>query len=144
MIALVAAAASPARAAPSVSDEARAILDELLRVDTSHGNESLALKPIGERLRKAGIPFEINESSPGRGNLVARIKGSGTRRPLLLLAHIDVVPVEGQPWKTPPFVPTEAQGSSMRAVWPTTSRWPPGSWPSRSTWRARARRSSAT
>src|SRR4051812_18982857 len=85
-------------------------LDGLLRVDTSHGNETRALEPIKAQLEAAGIPVQLLESLPGRGNLIARIKGTGAKKPLLLLAHIDVVPVEGQPWTTPPFQPTEKDG----------------------------------
>ncbi len=66
--------------------------------------------PLADRLRAAGVAAEIVESAPGRGNLVARIKGSGAKRPLLLLAHIDVVPIEGQPWTVPPFPLTEKDG----------------------------------
>src|SRR5207253_11210308 len=56
---------------------------------------------------------QILESAPGRGNLVARVPGTGAMRPLLLLAHIDVVPVEGQPWTVPPFQPGKGGHSSM-------------------------------
>jgi acetylornithine deacetylase/succinyl-diaminopimelate desuccinylase-like protein len=38
------------------------------------------------------------------------MSGSGSKKPLLLLAHVDVVPVEGQPWTVPPFQPTEKDG----------------------------------
>ena len=96
--------------AATVEAEAREILDELLRVDTSHGNESAALRPVAARLVKAGIPAEIAEASPGRGNLIARVRGNGSRKPVLLVAHVDVVPVEGQSWTTSPFVPTERDG----------------------------------
>ena len=99
-----------ALAAAPVESEAREILNELLRVDTSHGNESAALKPVLDRFQKAGVPAQLIESEPGRGNLVARVRGTGGKRPLLLLAHIDVVPVEGQPWTVPPFEPTEKDG----------------------------------
>jgi acetylornithine deacetylase/succinyl-diaminopimelate desuccinylase-like protein len=94
----------------SLADETRATLEQLVSVDTSHGHETDALRPIAERLRAAGLPAEILESAPGRGNLVARYKGTGAKRPLLLIAHIDVVPVEGQPWTVPPFQVTEKDG----------------------------------
>jgi len=96
--------------AATVEAEAREILDELLRVDTSHGNESAALRPVAARLVKAGIPAEIVEASAGRGNLIARVRGNGSRKPVLLVAHVDVVPVEGQSWTTSPFIPTERDG----------------------------------
>jgi acetylornithine deacetylase/succinyl-diaminopimelate desuccinylase-like protein len=104
-----AAAAEPPRKIDPIA-EAHEILLQLLAVDTSHGHETDALKPVAERFRAAGVPVEIVESEPGRGNLVARVRGSGARRPLLLVAHIDVVPVDGQPWTTPPFTPTMKEG----------------------------------
>jgi acetylornithine deacetylase/succinyl-diaminopimelate desuccinylase-like protein len=94
----------------SVADETRATLDQLVTVDTSHGHESDLLGPIADRLRQAGLPVEIVESAPGRGNLVARYKGTGAKKPLLLIAHVDVVPVEGQPWTVPAFRVTEKDG----------------------------------
>src|SRR5438045_2197981 len=104
------ALACVALAATAVETEARQILDQLLRVDTSHGNETAALQPVLARFQQAGIRAQILESAPGRGNLIARVPGTGKKRPLLLLAHIDVVPVEGQPWTVPPFQPTEKEG----------------------------------
>jgi acetylornithine deacetylase/succinyl-diaminopimelate desuccinylase-like protein len=93
----------------ALSDDTRTTLDALVAVDTSHGHEIDALKPIADRLR-ASLPLELVESTPGRGNLVARYKGTGAKRPLLLIAHVDVVPVEGQPWTVPPFQITEKDG----------------------------------
>ena len=92
----------------SFADETRAMLDQLVAVDTSHGHETDALRPIAERL--GALPMTLVESAPGRGNLIARYKGTGAKRPLLLIAHVDVVPVEGQPWTTPPFRVTEKDG----------------------------------
>ncbi len=96
--------------AAELAQEARELLDALIAVDTSHGGETAALLPISERFRKAGVRVELVESAPGRGNLLARLPGRGQRRPLLLLAHVDVVPVTGQPWTTEPFKPTEKDG----------------------------------
>jgi acetylornithine deacetylase/succinyl-diaminopimelate desuccinylase-like protein len=103
--------AAPSRAEPDAFEaEARSLLDELLRVDTSNGHETAALAPLAARLRDAGVEVEVVEPSPGRGNLVARLPGSGKARPIILAAHVDVVPVEGQPWTSPPFTPTERDG----------------------------------
>jgi acetylornithine deacetylase/succinyl-diaminopimelate desuccinylase-like protein len=105
------AVAPAAPAAPAtVEAEARELLDAMLRVETSHGGETAALSPIAERLRAAGLAVELVESAPGRGNLIARVRGNGSKKPLLLLAHVDVVPVEGQPWSSPPFTPREQDG----------------------------------
>src|SRR5436309_32726 len=71
----------------SLADETRATLAEL---DTSH--ETTALAPMAARLRATGaFTVDLVESAPGRGNLVARYQGNGAKRPLLLLAHVDVV-----------------------------------------------------
>jgi acetylornithine deacetylase/succinyl-diaminopimelate desuccinylase-like protein len=94
----------------AIADPTRATLDELVRADTSHGNETALLRPVLAKLEAAGIHGEIVESAPGRGSLVARIKGTGAKKPLLLLAHVDVVPIEGQSWTTKPFDPTEKAG----------------------------------
>lgn len=94
----------------SLEEESRALLAQMVAVDTSHGHETDLLRPVAEELKRAGVAVEIVESAPGRGNLIARLKGNGSKKPLLLLAHVDVVPVEGQPWTVPPFKPTEKDG----------------------------------
>jgi acetylornithine deacetylase/succinyl-diaminopimelate desuccinylase-like protein len=95
---------------PSYDAAYRQLLERMVSVDTSHGNETRLLEPIAALYRAAGVPVQILESAPGRGNLVARLKGSGAKRPLLLLAHVDVVPVEGQPWTVPAFGVTQKDG----------------------------------
>ena len=105
-------AAPPApdpQALRAFTDDTRSTLDALVAVDTSHGHETDLLRPIADRLR-ALLPVELVEGTPGRGNLVARYKGTGAKRPLLLIAHVDVVPIEGQPWTVPPFQVTEKDG----------------------------------
>jgi len=88
----------------------RDVLGQLVGFDTSHGHEIDALRPIAARFEGAGVHAQLIEAAPGRGNLVARFPGSGAKKPLLLLAHIDVVPIEGQPWTVPPFHTTEKDG----------------------------------
>jgi acetylornithine deacetylase/succinyl-diaminopimelate desuccinylase-like protein len=92
--------------------DARSLLDELVRIDTSNppGHEELAARAMGAHLKKEGVPFEVVPWAPGRASLVARLKGDGSKRPLILLAHLDVVGADHQPWTVPPFTPTEKDG----------------------------------
>jgi acetylornithine deacetylase/succinyl-diaminopimelate desuccinylase-like protein len=75
-------------------DEVLKILSGFVRVDTSY------LKSI---LDREGIASEIFEMERGRGNLVARLKGNGKKKPVLLMGHIDVVGVEREKWTVDPF-----------------------------------------
>jgi acetylornithine deacetylase/succinyl-diaminopimelate desuccinylase-like protein len=86
-------------------DEVVRFLSDLIRIDTSNppGNETAACAYIKSVLDQAGIASEIIELEPGRGNLVARLKGSGRKRPILLMAHTDVVGVEREKWTVDPF-----------------------------------------
>lgn len=87
-------------------------LQELLRFDTTNppGNEITAAQYIRERLAAEGIESTILESAPGRANLIARIKGDGSERPLLLMNHLDVVKTEPEQWTHPPFAGEIAGG----------------------------------
>ena len=91
---------------------ARTMLDELVAIDTSNppGNEEKAAKYVAAKLRAAGIEPTIVPFGPGRANVFARLKGDGSKRPLILLAHLDVVGAAGQTWSTPPFTVTERGG----------------------------------
>jgi acetylornithine deacetylase/succinyl-diaminopimelate desuccinylase-like protein len=100
---------APPPPSPTFAADTRAALDALVAVDTSHGHETELLTPIADRLRPT-TSVELLESSPGHGNLVWRYKGAGSKRPLLLIAHVDVVPVDGQPWTVPPFHVTDKEG----------------------------------
>lgn len=86
-------------------DEAVQILSDLIKIDTSNppGNETRAAEYIKALLAREGIPAEIFEREPGRGNLLARLKGSGKKKPLLLMGHTDVVGVERDKWTVDPF-----------------------------------------
>ena len=86
-------------------DETVKILSEFIRIDTSNppGNETKGAEYLKGILDRDGIPSEIFELEPGRGNIVARLKGNGKKRPLLLMGHIDVVGVERDKWTVDPF-----------------------------------------
>ncbi|MEP7343896.1 MAG: M20/M25/M40 family metallo-hydrolase [Gemmatimonadaceae bacterium] len=84
-------------------------LQALIGIDTVNppGNELAAARYLDTVFRRARIETMLLEPAPGRGALVARLKGTGDRdapaRPLLLLAHMDVVGVERDQWKQKPF-----------------------------------------
>jgi acetylornithine deacetylase/succinyl-diaminopimelate desuccinylase-like protein len=86
-------------------DEAVRFLGDLVRMDTSNppGNESQAALYIQEVLKKEGIDSELLEPVPGRASIAARLHGNGSKRPVLLMGHLDVVPVDRSHWTTHPF-----------------------------------------
>ena len=90
---------------PKTQDEAVVILQNLIRLDTSNppGHEILAAQQLKRIFDEAGIESSVYESAPGRGNIVARLKGDGSKRPVLLLGHLDVVGVERDHWTMDPF-----------------------------------------
>jgi acetylornithine deacetylase/succinyl-diaminopimelate desuccinylase-like protein len=77
----------------------------LLKIDTSNppGNETRAAKVIQAMLEREGIAVKLFASDPNRANLVARIKGNGSKRPILLMGHTDVVGVQRDRWPVDPF-----------------------------------------
>ena len=77
----------------------------LLRIDTSNppGNETRAAKAIKAMLEHDGIASRQFALDPARANLVARIKGNGSKKPLLILGHTDVVGVQRERWTVDPF-----------------------------------------
>jgi acetylornithine deacetylase/succinyl-diaminopimelate desuccinylase-like protein len=86
-------------------DEAIHHFQEYLRIDTVNppGNEIEGAKFLKTIFDAETIPCQVFEPSPGRGNLLATLKGSGKKRPILLLNHMDVVPVEKEQWSVDPF-----------------------------------------
>ncbi len=87
------------------SEEVTRHLQELIRLNTVNppGNESLVANYLKSQVEAAGLEAQILEAQDGRGNFVTRIKGNGQGRPLLLMAHSDVVSVEEDKWQRPPF-----------------------------------------
>ncbi len=86
-------------------DEVVNILAGFVRIDTSNppGNETKGAEYLKAILDREGIASEIFEMEQGRGNIVARLKGSGKGKPILLMGHIDVVGVEREKWTVDPF-----------------------------------------
>ena len=95
---------------------ARGLLKELIEINTTHsvGDNTAAAQAMADRLLAAGFPAEdVHVLAPveRKGNLVARYRGRDTgRRPLLLLAHIDVVEADAADWTLPPFTFIEEDG----------------------------------
>jgi acetylornithine deacetylase/succinyl-diaminopimelate desuccinylase-like protein len=105
VVLLVAGVASVVRAqAPidwkAVEVETLRHFQALVRIDTSNppGNETLALDYVRGVLDKEGIPYQIFGKDPKRANLVARIKGNGKKKPILVMGHTDVVTIDPKKW----------------------------------------------
>src|SRR6185503_3219681 len=107
-------AATERGAAPDreLADEAQRICQALLRIDTTNppGNERPAAELVADELARAGLDPRLLERTPGRTNVVARLRGDGTRAPLLLTAHLDVVEADPSTWRRPPFSGDLADG----------------------------------
>lgn len=87
-------------------------LVDLIKLDTSQpaGNEYLATDYLAKRLDKAGIPYKTYEPVKGRTSIVARLKGNGSKAPVLMLGHTDVVTIERENWTFEPFSGTVQDG----------------------------------
>jgi len=86
-------------------DESVSLLQRYLRIETQNppGNEERAAQFFHELFDAAGIPNTIFEYTPGRANIIARWKGDGSRRPLILLNHVDTVRADSAQWRVSPF-----------------------------------------
>ena len=94
---------------------ARDIYKELVEINTSQsvGDTYKASQAMAARLKAAGFAdadVQTFETAPKRGNLVARLKGTGKQKPILLLAHIDVVEAKREDWTTDPYELVEKDG----------------------------------
>jgi acetylornithine deacetylase/succinyl-diaminopimelate desuccinylase-like protein len=114
-LALLAAWRSAA-AQTSVDDRAaRALFAELVGINTTHdhGSTTRAAQAVRRRLLAAGFPAKdvvVAGPNPARMNVVARLRGIGARKPILLLAHLDVVEAKREDWSLEPFTLTEKDG----------------------------------
>jgi acetylornithine deacetylase/succinyl-diaminopimelate desuccinylase-like protein len=106
-----------ARADSLTPDQQRAhdIYKELVEIDTTTatGDTKQAAEAMAARLKAAAFPdadVQVFSPAPRKGNLVARLHGSGARKPILLVAHLDVVPAPRSDWSVDPFKLTEQDG----------------------------------
>jgi acetylornithine deacetylase/succinyl-diaminopimelate desuccinylase-like protein len=109
-------AKSPGAIALSAQQQlARDIFRELIEIDTSSetGDSGRAADAMAARLRTAGYggqDVEVFKPAPRKGNLIAKLRGTSGRKPILLLAHLDVVPANAADWSLDPFKLTEKDG----------------------------------
>lgn len=114
---------------------ARDIFAELIAIDTTDatGNVTTAAETVARRLCEAGFGDDdvtLAGPNPRKMNVVARLRGSGAREPLLLLAHLDVVDADPAEWSTPPYELVEQDGffygrgttdqKAMASIWTAT------------------------
>jgi acetylornithine deacetylase/succinyl-diaminopimelate desuccinylase-like protein len=88
-----------------ILEEATDLFRQYLRINTVNppGNEIEGARFFQKVFDKESIPCQVFEPSPGRGNFLAALKGTGAKKPVLLLNHMDVVPVEKDKWEIDPF-----------------------------------------
>src|SRR5215475_15781154 len=116
-LACLAALTEPAAAKTLTPQQQQAfdIYKELVEINTvtATGDTARAAEAMAARLRAAGFSgpdVQVLSPAPRKGNLVARLRGSGARKPILLLAHLDVVPARREDWSVDPFKLTEKDG----------------------------------
>ena len=102
-------------ALPPPQELLRGIYKELVEINTTHsaGDNTRAAEAMAGHLLAAGFPagdVQVLAPAPRKGNLVARLRGSGARKPLLLLAHLDVVEARREDWSVDPFTLLERDG----------------------------------
>jgi len=95
----------------------RGLYKELVEINTTQsvGDCTVAAQAMAAYLRKAGLPdgdirIVVPPGHPKRGNLVAILHGTGGAKPILLLAHIDVVEARREDWTRDPFKLVEENG----------------------------------
>lgn len=88
-----------------IGEEAIQHLVELIRIDSSNppGNETEVAEYVKAVLAEEGVESTLYALDPARANLVARIRGNGSKRPILIMGHTDVVGVQPEKWYADPF-----------------------------------------
>jgi acetylornithine deacetylase/succinyl-diaminopimelate desuccinylase-like protein len=96
---------------PKVNDEAMRNFQSLVRIDSTNppGNETNVANFVKKVLEAEGIPVTLAAKDPARANVIARLKGNGSKRPLLIIGHSDTVKIDPSKWTT--FGPFSAERS---------------------------------
>ena len=116
LTALLAASVPPAPPLPADTALERAILKQLIEINTSDsaGLSGVAARAMADRLAAAGFPpadVRVLGFDPRYQNLVARYRGRGAgKKPILLMAHLDVVDARREDWSTDPYTLVERDG----------------------------------
>lgn len=117
LIALAAVVTATAQVPPApdsakLDEETLRHFQALVRMDTADppGNEQPAAEYLKKVLEAEGIPVQLLALEPHRPNVVARLKGTGRKRPILIMGHTDVVNVDPKKWTHPPFSATREGG----------------------------------
>jgi acetylornithine deacetylase/succinyl-diaminopimelate desuccinylase-like protein len=111
-----AGAAQPVASSAQDAQTAKAILTQLLSIDTTYEKGTVvAVEALRTRFLAAGfssteLVVVANPANPSQSNLIVRMKGRGTAKPLLYLCHLDVVAAKPEDWTVPPFALTEKGG----------------------------------
>ena len=103
------AGSGPAPDWKNVEEETMRHFQALVRIDTT-AKERPAAEYIKKVLDDNGIPAQLFSLEPDRPNVLARLKGNGSKRPLLIMGHTDTVSVDASKWKFPPFSATRDGG----------------------------------
>ncbi len=95
-----------------INDEAMRHFQALVQIDSSDppGNETKVAEYVKKTLEAEGIPVMMVAKDPARANIIARLKGNGSKKPLLIMGHSDVVRVDPAKWTFPPFSATRQGG----------------------------------
>jgi acetylornithine deacetylase/succinyl-diaminopimelate desuccinylase-like protein len=108
LLGVVASASLCSFAAPPLVDGNKtvALLSEIIRINTSNppGQEGKVAEFLAQKFRPLGFEIDIIQSpEPGKAHFIARLRGDGSKKPILLAAHADVVGVEREKWSVDPF-----------------------------------------
>src|ERR1700690_1834885 len=95
-----------------INEEALRHFQALVRMDSTNppGNETPVAEYVKKTLEAEGIQVTLAAKDPARANVIARLKGNGSKRPLLIMGHSDTVRVDAAKWTFPPFSATRQGG----------------------------------